>query len=301
MSERKKSAFSFSPTLFFWKLFVLRMKNSALLYCMFPITSLFSHLFLSFGSQLSISDGDGVISVAVVEEPQTHTHRGWGKCKGANETRKPQLPSFLFSDIWCVSASGCLYAFIRVFVCVCVCVSARARMLLSGPSYRICKCVWKRRGKMCWGFADLWPHKVQSPDYVFEESKNQLCWEWMNCWWMEFSSPTFITDALLLRVCTVCCCIDRSISISMVKWGVQINPEREVHCECCWPYRCQSAVKLILQPFCINYLVGHFYSSVERFPFGTEQDRNISLKVGVWPVFLWSVLAEGQLNFPHNE
>lgn len=32
--------------------------------------------------------------------------------------------------------------------------------------------------------------------------------------------------------------------------------------------------------FCINYLVWHFYSSVEVIPFGTERDVNISLKVG---------------------
>lgn len=32
--------------------------------------------------------------------------------------------------------------------------------------------------------------------------------------------------------------------------------------------------------FCINYLVWHFYSSVEVFPFGPEQDGNMSLTVG---------------------
>lgn len=45
--------------------------------------------------------------------------------------------------------------------------------------------------------------------------------------------PYFYSDALLLRVCTVCCCIYRSTSISMVKYGVKINPEREVNCGCC--------------------------------------------------------------------
>lgn len=73
--EKEKIRFQLFLTVFS-KLFVLKMKSSALRYCMFPIRCLLGHLFLSFGSQLNISDGDGVISVAVVEEQQTQQRFG---------------------------------------------------------------------------------------------------------------------------------------------------------------------------------------------------------------------------------
>lgn len=58
----------------------------------------------------------------MIEEQQTQERSG--KYKGPNQTGKPQLPSFPFSDIYgvCLHVTACLNASIRVCVCASISV-----------------------------------------------------------------------------------------------------------------------------------------------------------------------------------